>query len=474
MKRPRIGQTFTNGIDRITDSGEGKIKVHDGYISVGPVTPDALGVKIKATLVEHDRAELHTEEIRPPVDEIGETTDSFWAKIDVRTGKTFSAVIDEVTNEGHGLIYTRSGFINLGPVTPDAEGEYVHALKLPDEGARVKSAKVQPDNYIQKLERLFDYDFSLDFGNAGSEIQKRGHSGKAAGLIGEYAPIDEVRVETTSLDEAKNENAVDFHSMEEGDMFSAEVSRLSSSGNGIIDTVNGHVNLGPVPDDVVGETIQAQFLGAFYAIPVSKDMRGEDVAEWLSNSQIDLSNIDDELIPVSVDTTREISGSDTSTDEVKAQSATTMVGNGFENGSRTDTELRSIEEHESDRSVQTGLEELRQKAEEDSVEEIPADTTTYTLSKQEYTRSPAIREYVKARADGVCEACDSPAPFENRDGDPYLHAHHIHELSDGGSDTINSVAAVCPNCHYRIHHGRNGDEYNQELLERIKAIESEK
>ena len=145
---------------------------------------------------------------------------------------------------------------------------------------------------------------------------------------------------------------------------------------------------------------------------------------------------------------------------------------GTESESRTDTGSRSIEEDESDKAVQTGLEEFREKAEEDSVEEIPIDTTIYTSSKQRIhaiAGDPGVRESPGRR---WCEACGSSAPFENRDGDPYLHAHHIHELNNGGSDTIDSVAAVCPNCHYRIHHGQDGDEYNQELLETIKAIEN--
>jgi len=131
MNPPDIGDTFTNGIDNITHDGIGQIKVHDGHINVGPVTEDALGVEVTATLVEHDRAELHTDAIKPPVEETGSLKDSFSRETHARIGKTFSAVIDEVTDDGHGIICTRTEYIDLGPVTEDAKGEYVHALKLP-------------------------------------------------------------------------------------------------------------------------------------------------------------------------------------------------------------------------------------------------------------------------------------------------------------------------------------------------------
>lgn len=79
---------------------------------------------------------------------------------------------------------------------------------------------------------------------------------------------------------------------------------------------------------------------------------------------------------------------------------------------------------------------------------------------------------MKRRADGKCEACGGPAPFTSKTGEPYLHAHHIHELSEGGKDTIESVIALCPNCHYRVHHGKDGNEFNQDLLEIVHKLEN--
>lgn len=68
-------------------------------------------------------------------------------------------------------------------------------------------------------------------------------------------------------------------------------------------------------------------------------------------------------------------------------------------------------------------------------------------------RSKVVREYVLARSGGRCESCEEEAPFFTALGQPYLEAHHIHKLSDGGPDHPAFVAALCPNCHRRAHWG---------------------
>ncbi|MBC8184963.1 HNH endonuclease [candidate division KSB1 bacterium] len=70
-----------------------------------------------------------------------------------------------------------------------------------------------------------------------------------------------------------------------------------------------------------------------------------------------------------------------------------------------------------------------------------------------------IRNYdviaeVLERANGICEVCRNPAPF-NRDSDnsPYLEVHHKIPLSKSGADTVNNAIALCPNCHRHAHFG---------------------
>ena len=86
-------------------------------------------------------------------------------------------------------------------------------------------------------------------------------------------------------------------------------------------------------------------------------------------------------------------------------------------------------------------------------------------------RSEAVKLYVRKRAGGICEACKQPAPFNTKKGLPYLEPHHITRLADGGPDHPAFVAAICPTCHRRIHHGADGDAINAELLVRIGQLE---
>jgi len=72
------------------------------------------------------------------------------------------------------------------------------------------------------------------------------------------------------------------------------------------------------------------------------------------------------------------------------------------------------------------------------------------LSKQ-YERNQDVAELVKRRANGICELCENKAPFITKGGEPYLESHHIIWLSKEGSDSVANAAALCPNCHRRMH-----------------------
>lgn len=90
-----------------------------------------------------------------------------------------------------------------------------------------------------------------------------------------------------------------------------------------------------------------------------------------------------------------------------------------------------------------------------------------------YERSQIIRDYVFARAKGVCEHCGEPAPFVTTVGTPFLEVHHIRRLSDGGPDDPRFMIGVCPNCHRRAHYGADAKEQNKEMLDFVRRIESQ-
>jgi hypothetical protein len=88
------------------------------------------------------------------------------------------------------------------------------------------------------------------------------------------------------------------------------------------------------------------------------------------------------------------------------------------------------------------------------------------------TRSALIAQYALCRSRGACEGCKHPAPFMRRNGQPYLEIHHIHALGDGGADHPLNVAAVCPNCHSHVTHGKDASDYNALIAQNVKAIEA--
>lgn len=77
---------------------------------------------------------------------------------------------------------------------------------------------------------------------------------------------------------------------------------------------------------------------------------------------------------------------------------------------------------------------------------------------KQHQRSVWVAEHAKRRAQGKCELCQEPAPFSDSQGRPYLETHHVQWLARGGADTIENTAALCPNCHRRMHVLEDADD----------------
>lgn len=121
------------------------------------------------------------------------------------------------------------------------------------------------------------------------------------------------------------------------------------------------------------------------------------------------------------------------------------------------------------KTLKTSLEELKKRA-FDAV--VPERSSTIKDAKVRLReRSEAVKAYVLARADGICELTGKPAPFLRKSGEPYLEVHHTRRLSDNGPDDPRYVAAIDPTVHRQIHFGVDGDEMNERLKEKLKSIE---
>ena len=114
------------------------------------------------------------------------------------------------------------------------------------------------------------------------------------------------------------------------------------------------------------------------------------------------------------------------------------------------------------------LQQLRERA----LSSTPIKATTEEKIQYIKNRSTAIVCYAKKRANGICEGCGNPAPFEAKSG-PYLEVHHLTRLADGGPDVPQNVIALCPTCHRRAHYSLDHLEFNNNLINKVAAIEAE-
>lgn len=324
--------------------------------------------------------------------------------------------------------------------------------------------------------------------------------------------------------------------IEDGEVFTAEIDRISNAGNGIVEVGNRIIIVGPMPRNAVDEKMKGMIKetngNTSFALCLTNEYISTEYLKWASRKFISDSIPENEPKPIicKVDrisnngnliihdirypqkilvrgSTEKIHSSDTVKIRLRKSSfkhlglfRADLLGI-VDDESAFDNEIEEWKEHirnelglsdlrkrnvdvrligskttndsgnSSLSSTSPKLDSLRERAKEASVQNIEEDTVTRTEKTQQYTRSQEVREYVLARADGVCEGCGESAPFTSKTGEPYLHAHHVHELSDGGSDTPDTVIALCPNCHYRVHHGEDGDKYNQNLLEKVKSLE---
>jgi DNA-binding XRE family transcriptional regulator len=79
--------------------------------------------------------------------------------------------------------------------------------------------------------------------------------------------------------------------------------------------------------------------------------------------------------------------------------------------------------------------------------------TSEIVMKVRFTKMSLLADVFK-RADGHCELCHNEAPFRRVSNNmPYLEAHHIKPIELGGTDELDNLLALCPNCHKKLHYG---------------------
>lgn len=90
----------------------------------------------------------------------------------------------------------------------------------------------------------------------------------------------------------------------------------------------------------------------------------------------------------------------------------------------------------------------------------------------QFYRDPAVRAWTLQRSNFMCELCGNAAPFRTDRGLPFLESHHIVPLAEGGGDTPDNTAALCPNCHRKMHYGSDRFKLRVTLQQSIRANEA--
>jgi 5-methylcytosine-specific restriction protein A len=124
---------------------------------------------------------------------------------------------------------------------------------------------------------------------------------------------------------------------------------------------------------------------------------------------------------------------------------------------------------------ETTLEQRASKLEREPIKDVPkgiAKPEQTQSNAKSYVRDPVVRAWVRQQADGKCEGCGAPAPFE-KDGKPFLEVHHVKHLSQEGSDRPSNAVALCPNCHRRCHHSSDREAFTASLYTRVKRLKPE-
>ncbi|WP_338749822.1 HNH endonuclease [Bacillus sp. FJAT-52991] len=109
--------------------------------------------------------------------------------------------------------------------------------------------------------------------------------------------------------------------------------------------------------------------------------------------------------------------------------------------------IKETEEKKEKKLKRLSDQELLKRAKEGSKKASTRKTSEGTV----YIRNQYVKALSLRMARGICQLCDQPAPFKDKQNNPYLEVHHIEWLSRGGDDSIENTIALCPNCHKKMH-----------------------
>lgn len=107
-----------------------------------------------------------------------------------------------------------------------------------------------------------------------------------------------------------------------------------------------------------------------------------------------------------------------------------------------------------------------------SLADRPARPRASLSTTRVYERDQLVIAIARKRAGHRCEVpgCDH-LQFLAADGLPYCEVHHVIPLAEGGEDSIENAACLCPSHHREVHHG-NQRSVLETQLKQLRAVGS--
>jgi 5-methylcytosine-specific restriction endonuclease McrA len=108
------------------------------------------------------------------------------------------------------------------------------------------------------------------------------------------------------------------------------------------------------------------------------------------------------------------------------------------------------------------------------VKQVKPNPDARTVETKRYNSAPAIKAFAHNRSAHKCEMprCEYEG-FNKYSGGKFIEIHHIKPLSEDGDDSIINVAALCPNCHRKMHHARDRVQLARILKAAVKQANKE-
>lgn len=196
--------------------------------------------------------------------------------MDLSSYYTFTAEIDRISSRGNGIIHVDGKQMNIGPVTEDSVGEEIIATEIKNLFAVCHTESVRTPDYEEELISLLESEKGAKHAPPPDTIREILYSFEKSGTADMGKPEGTPELEIERLPD----DSVEF--LEPSETVSGEIIRFSSSGNGIVKAGDREINIGPVTEDALNETVDVRVVHSNLGECLEESVRTTEYeTEWI-------------------------------------------------------------------------------------------------------------------------------------------------------------------------------------------------